>query len=139
MAAGLRGAVALRVDQPAAAAVRIHFELARYEHLVAKVVPFLPVLIRKAKGAGVAVDALEIDTDRFLQVGLDHAGHGGNLRNLDRMLFQSVIFAQRFYTGNVHARAGAPAEIQRHLVRLLMVECRQYTFFGCHRNILLTN
>ena len=139
MAAGLRGAVALRIDKPAAAAVRIHFELARYEHLVAEVVPFLPVLIREAEGAGIAVDALEIDADRFLQVRLDHAGHGGNLRDLDRMLFQSVIFAQRFYTGDMHARAGAAAEIQRYLVRLLMIQCRQYTFFGCHCSILLTD
>ena len=137
VAAGLSGAVTLGVDQPAAVAVRVDLKLARHQHLVAEVVPLLPVLVREAERAGVAVDAVQIHADRFLQVGLDHAGHGGDLGDLYRVLLQAVVLAQRFYAGDVHARAGAAAEVHRNLIRLLVVQCGQYAFFRCHFNALL--
>ena len=138
VAAGLGRAVTLRVNQPAALAVRGDLELLGNQHGVAKVVPFLPAFVREAERASVAVNALQVDADGLLQVGLNDAGHGRYLRDLDRVLFQTIVFAQRLHAGDVHARAGAAAEVHRHLIRLLVVERGQYAFLGCHRVVLLT-
>ena len=95
VAAGLGRAVTLRVNQPAALAVRGDLELLGNQHGVAKVVPFLPAFVREAERASVAVNALQVDADGLLQVGLNDAGHGRYLRDLDRVLFQTIVFAQR--------------------------------------------
>ena len=110
------------IDQRVAVRVDRHVELPGHEHFQPVEGPGLPVLVLEAEHRLPPEHALDVDAQRLLQVLVQQPQHLVRLVDLHRPLLQPVMVAQRGHATDVNARHRRAAEVDRHPVRLFVVQ-----------------
>jgi hypothetical protein len=123
-AAGRDAGVALGIDERVAAGIHGDAEVLRDQNLeTIRHAPRLPIVVREAEHRLAGEHALDVEPQRALQIVLDQPEHLVRLVDFDGAILQPEVPAKPGHAGGVHAGNAGAAEIDRHAVRLAMVQC----------------
>ena len=80
-------------------------------------------MVREAEHRLAREHALDVEPQGALQIVLDQTEHLVRFVDFDRSLLQPEVSSEPGHAGGVHSGDAGAAEIDRHAVRLTMVQC----------------